>query len=316
MEQRIKLGISSCLLGEHVRYDGGHKRDRFITDTLALYVEFVPVCPEVECGMGVPREAMRLVGDPASPRLLTTRTGQDHTERMAKWAQRRVRELENEDLCGFVFKSGSPSSGMERVRVYSETGMPSLTGVGMFARAFKEHFPLIPVEEEGRLHDPKLRETFIECIFTMKRWRERVGPNPDLGALVDFHTRNKLLILSHNPKHYSEMGRLVANAKGMPRKELLDRYRTLLVEALRLKSTLKKNSNVLQHMMGYFKKDLSGDEKQEMLETIELYRLGHVPLIVPITLLRHYVRKYDEPYLKMQTYLNPHPVEMQLRNHV
>ena len=315
MGDPIRLGISTCLLGEGVRYDGGHKRDRFITDTLGQYVEFLPVCPEVECGLGVPREAMRLVGDPASPRLVTTHTKRDQTERMVQWARHRVRALEGEGLCGFIFKSGSPSSGMERVRVYTESGMPSLTGVGIFARIFMDHFPLIPVEEEGRLHDPKLRENFIERIFALKRWREALENREDLAALVDFHTRNKLLILSHSPKHQAEMGRLVAGAKGIPRKERLARYQGLLMGALRLKATPKKNANVLQHMMGYFKRELSGEEKQELIEVIDLHRQGHIPLIVPITLIAHYVRKYNQPYLKAQAYLNRHPVELQLRNH-
>ena len=315
MEDKIRLGISTCLLGENVRYDGGHKRDRFIIETLGQFVEFVPVCPEVECGLPIPRESMHLVGNPESPRLVTTRTKIDHTERMVNWARRRVGELERENLCGFVFKSNSPSSGMERVRVYNEKGVPQKTGVGMFARAFMDHFPLIPVEEDGRLHDIRLRENFIERIFALKRWRELLGRNQTRGKLVSFHTQHKLLISSHSPKHASILGKLVAEAKSIPAEELYSQYQTLFTEALRLKTTIKKNINVLQHMMGYFKKQLSTDEKRELLETIELYRNEYVPLIVPVTLLKHYVRKYDQPYLKEQLYLNPHPIELKLRNH-
>lgn len=312
----IRLGISTCLLGEPVRYDGGHKRDRFITDTLGQYVEFVPVCPETECGLGVPRESMRLQGDPASPRLVTSRTGVDHTDRMVAWAERRLKELEKEDLCGFIFKSDSPSSGMERVRVYSDKGMPERKGVGIFARRFMEHFPLLPVEEEGRLHDPKLRENFIESIFALKRWRDLLKDHPTRGKLVAFHTEHKLLILSHSPKHSQLMGKLVAGAEQIPLGKLYREYEALFVAALMVKTTVKKNTNVLQHMMGYFKKELSPDEKQELIEVIDGYHEGLAPLIVPITLLRHYVRKYDQPYLKEQVYLNPHPVELKLRNHV
>jgi uncharacterized protein YbgA (DUF1722 family)/uncharacterized protein YbbK (DUF523 family) len=315
MEEPIKIGISSCLLGERVRYDGGHKLDRFLRDTLGKYVAYVPVCPEVECGFGIPREAFRLVGEPESPRLITSRSGLDFTDRMRTWAQKRVRELEKEKLCGFIFKSDSPSSGMERVRVYNEKGMPAKNGVGMFARAFINHFPLIPVEEDGRLHDPKLRENFIENLFALKRWREVVEADGGQGALVDFHTRQKLLILSHSQKHYRMMGRLVATAKGMPRQDVFMKYETLLMEALRLKTTTKKNANVLMHMMGYFKKVLSQDEKRELLESIDAYRKGYVPPIVPLTLINHYVKKYEEPYLAKQTYLQPHPVELALRNH-
>jgi uncharacterized protein YbgA (DUF1722 family)/uncharacterized protein YbbK (DUF523 family) len=315
MENKIRLGISACLLGQNVRYDGGHKLDRYLTDTLGQYVEYVPVCPEVECGLGIPRESMRLVGNPESPRLVTVRSGQDLTERMQTWAKKRVGELEKEDLCGFIFKSDSPSSGMERVKVYNEKGMPEKAGRGMFARAFMEHFPLIPVEEEGRLHDPKLRESFIESIFTLKRWREVVQGNKSLGNLVTFHTQHKLLALSHSEKHYRAMGKLVAEGKKLPLNELYAQYETLLMEALRLRTTLKKNGNVLQHMMGYFKDQLSKDEKQELLGILDEYRKGYIPLIVPITLINHYVRKYDQDYLKEQVYLNPHPIALQLRNH-
>ncbi len=314
--EKIKLGISTCLLGENVRYDGGHKLDGFLTDTLGQYIEYVPVCPEVECGLGVPRESMHLEGNPDSPRLVTIRTKQDMTDCMVQWAQKRVIDLEKKDLCGFIFKSDSPSSGMERIRVYNEKGIPVKKGVGIFARIFMDHFSLLPVEDEGRLHDPELRENFIERIFTLKRWREVLGKKENRGNVVDFHTKHKLLILSHSPKYYQMMGKLVAQAKNLPLKELFQEYQTLLMESLGLKTTPKKNANVLQHMMGYFKEQLSSDEKQELLEVIDLYRKEIIPLIVPITLINHYVRKYDQPYLKKQIYLNPHPLELQLRNHV
>jgi uncharacterized protein YbgA (DUF1722 family)/uncharacterized protein YbbK (DUF523 family) len=316
MEAPIRLGISSCLLGNEVRYDGGHKLDRFLRDTLGKYVEYVPVCPEVEYGLAIPREALRLVGDVDAPRLMTQRSGVDHTDGMLQWARKRVEELEKEDLCGFIFKSRSPSSGMERVKVYNDQGMPSHKGVGLFARVFMEHFPLLPVEEEGRLHDPPLRENFIERIFAMKRWRELLGQGESIGRLVEYHTRHKLLMLAHSPTHYRAMGKLVARAKELPPGELYRQYQTLLLEGLRLKASVPKNTNVLQHMMGYFKKQLSRDEKEELLEILALYRKGHMPLIVPITLMNHYVRKYDEAYLKLQHYLHPHPIELQLRNHV
>jgi len=314
--EKIKLGISTCLLGLNVRYDGGHKLDQFLTDTLGQYVEYVPVCPEVECGLPVPRESMHLEGNPDSPHLVTSHTKQDMTDRMVRWAEKRVAEMEREDLCGFIFKSNSPSSGMERIRVYNEKRIPVKKGVGIFARIFMNHFPLLPVEDEGRLHDPELRESFIERIFTLKRWREALAKKESRGIVVDFHTKHKLLILSHSPKHHQAMGKLVAKAKDLPLKELYSQYQTLLMEALKLKTTSKKNSNVLMHMMGYFKEQLSSDEKKELLEVIDFYRKGHIPLIVPITLINHYVRKYNQPYLKEQVYLNPHPVELQLRNHV
>jgi uncharacterized protein YbgA (DUF1722 family)/uncharacterized protein YbbK (DUF523 family) len=314
--EKIKLGISACLLGENVRYDGGHKLDLFLTETLGQYVEYVPVCPEVESGLPVPRESMHLEGNPDSPRLMTIRTKQDLTERMIQWARKRVAGLEKEGLCGFIFKSDSPSSGMERVRIYNEKGMPVKKGVGIFTRIFMNHFPLLPVEDEGRLHDPGLRENFIERIFTLKRWREVLARKESRGNVVDFHTKHKLLIFSHSPKHYQTMGKLAAKAKEIPIKELYQQYQTLLMESLELKTTPKKNADVLQHIMGYFKEQLSADEKRELLEVIDLYRKEIIPLIVPITLISHYVRKYDQPYLKEQVYLHPHPLELQLRNHV
>lgn len=314
--EKIKLGISTCLLGDRVRYDGGHKLDRFLTETLGQYVEYVPVCPEVECGLPIPRESMHLEGDAKYPRLVTSRTKQDMTDRMVRWARKRVKGLEKEDLCGFIFKSNSPSSGMQRVRVYDEKGMSSKKGVGIFARIFMDHFPLLPVEDEVRLNDPKIRENFIERIFTLKRWREMLAKKEGRGNLVDFHTKHKLLILSHSPKHHQMMGKLVAKSKDLQIKDFYQQYQILLMEALDLKTTPKKNKNVLQHMMEYFGEQLSEDEKQELLEVIDFYRKGNIPLIVPITLINHYVRKYDQPYLKQQVYLNPHPIELQLRNHV
>ena len=226
-----------------------------------------------------------------------------------------MKELEKENLCGFVFKSDSPSSGLERVKVYDPNGIPVKKGVGLFARVFTDHFPLLPVEDEGRLHDPLLRENFIERIFVWKRWREMGEQNRSKGGLVDFHSRHKLLIMAHSPKQYQVLGQWVAQGKGVFLEDLLLQYQEMLSSALRQKPTNKKNANVLHHILGYFKKDLSPDEKQEALEVIENYAQGLLPLIVPVTLMNHYVRKYHQPYLRDQYYLNPHPLELQLRNH-
>ena len=311
----IKIGISACLLGHQVRYNGGHQHDRLLTDTLGQFMEFVPVCPEVECGLGIPRETMRLVGDPATPRLVTSKTGIDHTDRMQSWAVKKIAELEQQGLLGFIFKSKSPSSGMERVRVYGEGASVHHNGVGIFARAFMDHFPLLPVEDDGRLNDIGLRENFIETIFVCRRWREVQAEGKNLGGLVNFHSDHKLQIMAHSVKHYQTMGRLVAEGKKYPVHELFRTYEQQLLEAMRLKPTIKKHVNVLQHMAGYFKKELSSDEKQELGEIIDRYHKTLVPLIVPVTLINHYVRKYQQPYLKQQVYLNPHPIELKLRNH-
>jgi len=315
IESKPRLGISSCLLGEKVRYDGGHKRDRFLTDTFGSFVEWVPICPEFECGLPVPRESMRLEGDPSSPRLITTRTKRDLTDQMLCWARKRVKELESENLVGYIFKKNSPSSGMERVRVYNRHGMPHRVGVGLFARAFMGHFPLLPVEDEGRLHDIGIRENFIERIFCLDRYRRSVGSRPTVGKLVGFHSDHKLQLMAHSPQLLKEMGKLVAGAKGLVPKERVSRYEALLLKALKLRATPKKNVNVLQHMLGYFKKKLDPDEKREMLELLDRYRDGLIPLIVPVSLMHHHVRKHAEPYLERQTYLNPHPLELKLRNH-
>lgn len=315
MAVSITIGVSSCLLGEKVRYDGGHKHDHYITDLLGQFFSFLPVCPEVDCGMPVPREAMRLEGDPAAPRLVTSRTGIDKTDQMLGFCRSKVVELEKADLCGFIFKKNSPSSGLFRVKVYQQ-GMPARSGSGLFAAAVVAHFPHLPVEEEGRLNDPELRENFIERVFAYRRWKDLLGEKPDLGKLVAFHTRHKLILLAHSTVLYREIGSLVAQGGSIPLPQLLQRYEELFMKALELHATVKKNTNVLQHIMGYFKKQLSGAEKEELGEVIRQYHDRLVPLIVPVTLLRHYVNKYDQRYLKEQLYLAPAPAELMLRNHV
>jgi uncharacterized protein YbgA (DUF1722 family)/uncharacterized protein YbbK (DUF523 family) len=317
MDKKIRVGVSACLMGEPVRYDGSHKHSRLLTDVLGPYLEYVPVCPEVGCGMPIPREALRLVGnDPDHPRLVTRKTNIDHTEQMQRWGNKELERLAKLDLCGFIFMPKSPSSGMERVKVYNDKGFPVAGGVGIFARMFMDRFPLLPVEDNGRLHDPGLRENFIRRLFVMKRWRIMLEHGQTLGNLVDFHTRHKYMIMSQYPKGYSEMGRLVAGGKKLDPRELFDTYFSMLTRALSFKTTVKKNVNVLMHIMGYFKKDLTADEKQELLEIIDQYKNGNLPLIVPITLLNHFVRLYDQEYLSDQYYLHPHPVELRLLNHV
>ena len=313
----IRLGVSACLLGQEVRYDGGHKRDAFLTDTLGAFVEWVPVCPEVEIDLGTPRETIRLVGSPESPRLVAPRSGLDLTERMQRYAFNKARELARLDLCGYVLKKDSPSCGMERVKIHSEGRPGEKKGVGLFARALMDALPILPVEEEGRLNDPELRENFITRVFSYRRWRDLLEGKFSPGALVSFHTDHKLLLMAHSPAHYTRLGRLTAaGGSGMPRLELQEAYGALFMEALARIATIRKNTNVLQHAMGYFKTRLTADEKQELIETIDNYHRGLVPLIVPITLLRHHVRRFGEPWLARQIYFSPHPKELMLRNHV
>lgn len=312
---KITVGISACLLGEKVRYDGGHKHDRYITDTLGQFFDYVPVCPEVEYGLSVPREAMHLAGNVDDPRLVTVRTGIDHTEGMKKWAGKKLDELSRRGLSGYIFKSKSPSSGMRGVKVYMDSSPPVHRGVGIFANAFMKRFPLMPVEDEGRLHDPGLRENFIERVFVLKRWQDYLEKDGTAGGLVGFHSDHKLLVMAHSPRHLTALGRLAAG----PKNTLAHPgglYIETMMEGLRLIATSRKNTNVLHHIMGYFKKELSGEEKRELLDIIDRYHRGLIPLVVPVTLLNHYALKYGKTYLKRQHYLNPHPVELMLRNHV
>jgi uncharacterized protein YbgA (DUF1722 family)/uncharacterized protein YbbK (DUF523 family) len=313
---RLRIGISACLLGQEVRFDGGHKRDRFLTEVLGAVVEWVPVCPEVELGLGTPRETLRLVRSEKGVRMITTRTGIDHTDGMNAWADRRLDELAGEDLCGYVLKKDSPSCGMERVKVFGAAGMPERQGRGLFAAALLERFPCLPVEEEGRLSDPRLRENFIERTFAYRRLKDLFGGRWSIGALGRFHTAHKMSLLAHSTTAYQELGRLVARASKLPRHELRDRYERDFMAALSLMATTRRHTNVLMHMAGHLKKLLDADSRRELQETIDEYRRGLVPLVVPLTLIRHHVRQNAVDYLFGQVYLQPHPRELMLRNHV
>lgn len=312
----IRLGISRCLLGEEVRFDGGHKRDRFLTDVLGRYVEWVPVCPEVEAGLGTPREAMRLAGDPKKPQLITIKSERNMTKPVMLFTDRKLDALASAKLSGYVFKKDSPSCGIERVRVFNQHGMPSRTGIGLFARAFVERFPLVPVEEEGRLCDPLLRENFIERVFCYRRYQDLVNGGVTRQALVRFHTIHKYLLMAHSPQHCLRLGRLVGRATQYQPKDLAHRYGELFMKTLAVKATMWKHVNVLQHIVGFFKTKLTAQERRELLGAIEDSRRGYAPLIVPLTLMRHYVTMLDVGYIREQLYLNPHPKELMLRNHV
>lgn len=312
----IRLGISRCLLGEQVRFDGRHKRDPFLVEVLGRHVEWVAVCPEVEAGLGIPREAMRLVGKPEQPRLITIRTNRDLTRPLDKFSQRRVRELKGEDLCGYVFKKDSPSCGIERVRLYDKHGMPGRAGVGIFARAIQEQFPLMPIEEEGRLCDPAIRENFIERVFAYDRWRSLLSAGVTRCALVSFHRIHKYLLLVHSETHYRSLGQIVAQTDRSRPKELALRYGTLFMEALVIKATVRKHVKVLHHLIGHFMVHLNQAEKAELLGVIDDYHRGLVPLVMAMTLVKHYAVRLEVSCVRDQIYLNPHPKELILRNHV
>jgi len=312
----IRVGISSCLLGEEVRYDGGHQKDAYITGVLARHFTWVPVCPEMEVGMGVPREPIRLVGDAAAPRLIGVTSGTDHTERMNEFARRRVDELRRHELSGYILKRASPSCGLERVKVHVGDGPPVRTGIGLFARALTVALPLLPVEEEGRLTDPHLRDNFITRVFAYRRFAALRQSRPRPAAVVEFHTAHQYLLLAHSPAAYARLGRLVAEVPRRPGEAWLDRYGEGLMRALASRATTRKHVNVLQHIMGFFKAQLSAAEKRELSGVIADYAAGLVPLVVPITLINHHVGRFDVAYVRDQVYLRPHPKELMLRNHV
>lgn len=312
----VRIGISSCLLGQEVRFDGGHKRDRFLTDTFGQFVEWVAVCPEVEAGFGTPRAAMRLADRDGRLRLLTIKTGVDLTDTMTDYARRRVGQLAGEDLSGYVLKKDSPSCGLERVKVYGAHGVPARSGRGLFAASLVDRHRFLPVDEEGRLSDPRIRDNFIERVFAYRRLRDLFAGRWTVGGLVRFHTAHKLTLMAHSPKAYRALGQLVARAKGLACPEVEARYTEGFMTALETIATPRRHANVLQHMAGYFKTTLDEASRAELQAAIEDYRAGLVPLVVPITLFRHHVRHHGVPYLAGQVYLDPHPKELMLRNHV
>jgi uncharacterized protein YbgA (DUF1722 family)/uncharacterized protein YbbK (DUF523 family) len=313
----IRIGVSGCLLGEEVRFDGGHKRDRFVTDVLSEWVEHVSVCPEVELGMGIPRPSIRLVDDEqGGVRLEAPKTGADFTAPMRSFAARRVAELRALDLDGFVLKKGSPSCGIERITVYRTNGHSlHRQGTGLFAEALSEAWPHLPLEEDGRLNDPLLRENFIERVFCRNRWRTLVRRGLSRGRLVEFHTAHKMLLRSHDEAGYQRLGQLVGRAGATSDAELYAAYEEELARTMRTPATVKRHVNVLQHALGYLKELLDASEKREVLAAIEDYRQHLVPLVVPLTLLRYGIRTHDVEYLAGQLYFDPHPKELMLRNH-
>jgi uncharacterized protein YbgA (DUF1722 family)/uncharacterized protein YbbK (DUF523 family) len=313
-DAQLRIGVSSCLLGSEVRFDGGHKRDRFVTDQLGGFVEWIPFCPEVEAGLGIPRPAMRLIDDDGAEKLVEIRSRIDHTSRLEGVAHDRVERIRAQDLDGYILKRGSPSCGMERVKIYSEGGMPRLDGVGVFAHALLAAFPSLPVEEEGRLNDAVLRENFIERIFAYRRVRQLFEMRWSAGDIVAFHTSHKLQLLAHSRAIYDELGRSVAAIKQQDRISFQAEYQERFMAAMSIPATRGRNTDVLQHAAGHL--DLDAASRQELATLIHDYRQGLIPLVVCVTLLLHHTRVGDVTYLQGQTYLEPHPRELMLRNHV
>jgi uncharacterized protein YbgA (DUF1722 family)/uncharacterized protein YbbK (DUF523 family) len=313
-----RLGVSACLLGEEVRYNGGHKRDRFLTDVLGPYVSWVPVCPEVEIGLGTPRPAIRLVqiGIGEETRLVAPDSGADHTVAMRTYAEQRVAELAGMALSGYVLKKDSPSCGMERVKVYGEQGMPAKEGRGLFAEALLRLLPELPVEEEGRLNDPALRENFVSRIFAYDRFQREERAGWTRASLTRFHERHKFLLMARNQAGMRRLGRLLGSASREVRAEDLARdYLRGFTMVLSRPASRRGHTNVLQHLAGFVSDGLDGADREELTRAIETYRRGLLPLIVPITLLRHHTRRQEIAYLADQVYLEPHPYELMLLNH-
>ena len=309
---RIRLGISSCLLGQKVRFDGNHKQDSYLSETLGMYFEWVPVCPEVAIGLGIPRPPIRLVGSPESPRAIGVKDDSlDVTDKLATYGRRQARQLV--DLSGYVFKSNSPSCGIERVKIHQRTGIPAKNGRGIYAKAFLAVRPWLPAEEEGRLSDPRLRENFIERVFAYRRWQDLVASGLSASRLVDFHTRHKLALMAHDVESYRALGRLVARAGSRTPNELGHDYISRFMTAMKRLATPARHANVMMHLMGYLNKELDAIDKAELLELIHAYRQGVLPLASPLTLLRHHFRRYPDPYIARQTYLHPDPREWLLR---
>lgn len=315
----IRLGVSACLLGDEVRYDGGHKRDAFLVEELGRWVEWVKVCPEVELGMGVPRPSVRLVdtGEPdGGLRMLSPDTGEDFTGPMRAYAQKRVAELRELELDGYVLKKSSPSCGMARVKVYGFSGPLRRDGVGLYAEALLAAWPHLPVEEEGRLTDPVLRENFVERVFCRNRWRALLKGGRTRGRLVAFWTAHKLLVRAHDEAGYQALGKLVGSARKGGDRELYPRFEAAFFDALTKKATRAKHTNVLQHALGFLREHVDAADRAQLVDAIEDYRKGLLPLVVPVTLLRFQIKKHALAYLSGQLYFDPHPKELMLRNRV
>lgn len=312
----LRLGISQCLLGEPVRYDGGHKRDRFLVDVLGQHIEWVPICPEVEAGLGTPREPMHLINDLESPRLVTIRSNQDHTQQISRNTKKRLRDLRSLNLMGYVFKKDSPSCGIRQVKVLTREGRRLGTGQGLFAKGFQRTFPLIPIEDEGQLQDQAWRENFIERVFGYYRWQSLHHGRVTRNAVIQFHHAQKYLLLAHSRRHYHMLSQLISKTTQYTPKQLADAYGPLVMQAFSVKTSVRKHLNVLQQLATHLKSPLSPKAFSDLQGVLHDYHQGLVPLSVPITLIRHYVQVLEVHALMDQVYLSSHPKELMLRNHV
>lgn len=309
---KIPVGISSCVLGNKVRFDGGHKKNQFVTTELEPYFDFLPVCPEVEMGLPIPRPTIRLTKVNEEVRLTETKNEDiDHTDRLTIYTEKKLDTLQSANLCGYIVCAKSPTCGMERVKIYAKN-MAEKSGVGLYTQALMKRFPWLPVEEDGRLNDPVLRENFISRVYRLHDFQINVEQQPSLKNLIEFHSRYKLTLMAHHPQSYKSLGRMVAHVADYDFDEFLEQYREEFMSALRHRISRKNNTNVLMHIQGYFKRALTKEQKMELAKLIDDYRLGHLPLLAPITLIKHYLTMHPDEYLQSQKFLEPHPQELRL----
>ncbi|MCH7370478.1 DUF523 and DUF1722 domain-containing protein [Aeromonas sp. MR16] len=309
---KIKVGISACLLGQEVRFDGGHKRSSFCERDLGAHFDYHPVCPEMAIGLGAPRAAIRLVRRKGEIRAEASNGSFDVTEKLIAFSEQQASRLDF--LSGYILCAKSPSCGMERVRIYGANNEGSAKeGIGLFAKGLMAANPLLPVEEDGRLCDPILRENFVLRVFAYHDWQQLCARGITAAALIRFHSRYKYLVLSHASTYYRTLGKLLGNLGKANLQEVADSYIRGLMAALTLRANRRSHTNVLMHLQGYFKRMLTPSQKQELTEAIDKYRVGIFPLLVPLTLLRHHLREHPNPYLAEQVYLNPHPETLRLR---
>ncbi|SES75688.1 2-thiouracil desulfurase family protein [Pseudomonas graminis] len=309
-----KLGVSACLMGVEVRFNGGHKESHLLTRALTEYFDFVPACPEVAIGMGIPREAIRLVGDPDHPQAVgSVHHAMNVTEQLADYGEHMATEMS--DICGYIFMQKSPSCGLERVKVYRDNGVPFETGGrGIYAQAFCARHPDLPVEEDGRLNDPVLRENFITRVFAYAAWQTLLKSGITRRALTEFHARYKYQLMANDPVQYKTLGNLLGTMGRNDPAEIAPRYFSQLMSALKKPATRRTHTNVLQHLCGYLRQTLTASDKKEIQGVINQYHQGIVPLVVPLTLLKHHFRRHPDPYIALQVYLQPHPENLSLRN--
>lgn len=313
---KIPLGVSQCLLGEQVRFDGGHKHNRYLTDVLSEYVEFRPVCPEVAIGLGIPRKPIRLVviGDETRVRGIEN-PDLDVTDALVEQAELAVQQMP--DICGYVFMQKSPSCGAFGMKRYRTNGHTADSkGRGAYAKRFMELMPLLPVEEAGRLNDPGLRDNFLTRVFAFHDFKTNVAAAPTAKKLIDFYSRYKYQVMVHHVPSYFSIGRYLSNLSGRDINTSSDEFFRLFMEALTHHATRRGNTNVIMHLRGYLKEHLNTQDKHELSQLIDSYKAGMVPLVVPLTLLKHHLLKLDNPYLKSQTFWSPHPERLGLRNHI